>query len=463
MLAAIAPILAGCDEANPARASAQPSPIPKSASSPSKPQPRAIVRELPGRIAPTRVAEVRPRVSGIVLERLFQQGSDVKAGDALPHRSQAVRGRAAAAEAALAKARGGARCSARQQARRMSTAERPAGHLRRRENEMAMAADAPGRGRRRGAARPTCARAKLNLEYATVRAPINGRIGRALVTEGALVGAERDHQLRHHPAARSDLCRLHPIGRAKCTRCGAHSRAAVSSRIAPDAAKVRLVLDNGTLYPLAGKLLFSDASVDPGTGQVTLARRIPQSRSANCCRACMCACRSSRASTATRIAVPQQAIQRNNGGGSEVFVVKDDNRAVAAAGAHRARAGRAVVVHRRASRPATVSSSKGFQKFVSGDNVDAATGAGPTRTQRAPTSRAAQPSHDAAEPDCMPGFFIDGRSSPGSSRCSSAWSARSRFRYCRWRSIRSSRRPRSRSRPAIPAPRRKTSTTASRG
>ena len=48
-----------------------------------KPQPRAIVRELPGRIAPTRVAEVRPRVSGIVVERLFHQGSEVKAGDPL--------------------------------------------------------------------------------------------------------------------------------------------------------------------------------------------------------------------------------------------------------------------------------------------------------------------------------------------------------------------------------------------
>ena len=81
MLAAMAPLLAGCDEPNVA-AAAQPT-EPDVSIVTVKPQARAMVRELPGRIAPTRVSEVRPRVSGIVVQRLFNQGSEVKAGDTL--------------------------------------------------------------------------------------------------------------------------------------------------------------------------------------------------------------------------------------------------------------------------------------------------------------------------------------------------------------------------------------------
>lgn len=82
MLAALAPILAGCNQSNSATAVAEPI-VPEVSIVTVKPQARAIVSELPGRIAPTRVAEVRPRVSGIVVERLFHQGSEVKAGDVL--------------------------------------------------------------------------------------------------------------------------------------------------------------------------------------------------------------------------------------------------------------------------------------------------------------------------------------------------------------------------------------------
>ena len=82
LLAALAPILAGCNQSNSAAAAAEP-PEPEVSVVTVKPQARAIVSELPGRIAPTRVAEVRPRVSGIVVERAFHQGSEVKAGDPL--------------------------------------------------------------------------------------------------------------------------------------------------------------------------------------------------------------------------------------------------------------------------------------------------------------------------------------------------------------------------------------------
>src|SRR5207253_5483177 len=82
MLTAMAPLLAGCNEPTAATAAANPA-EPEVGTFTVRPQARAIIRELPGRIAPTRVSEVRPRVSGIVVERLFHQGSEVKAGEPL--------------------------------------------------------------------------------------------------------------------------------------------------------------------------------------------------------------------------------------------------------------------------------------------------------------------------------------------------------------------------------------------
>src|SRR6201999_4388472 len=82
MLAATAPLLAGCDEPN-SLPPAIKQPEPDVSVVTVKPQPLAMLRELPGRVAPTRVADVRPRVSGIVIQRMFRQGSTVKAGDPL--------------------------------------------------------------------------------------------------------------------------------------------------------------------------------------------------------------------------------------------------------------------------------------------------------------------------------------------------------------------------------------------
>src|SRR5262249_7567735 len=83
MLTAMAPLLAGCNEPTPATAATAAPAEPEVGPVTVRPQARALVRELPGRIAPTRVSEVRARVSGIIVERLFQQGTEVKAGDPL--------------------------------------------------------------------------------------------------------------------------------------------------------------------------------------------------------------------------------------------------------------------------------------------------------------------------------------------------------------------------------------------
>ena len=138
-------------------------------------------------------------------------------------------------------------------------------------------------------------------------------------------------------------------------------------RIAPDAAKVRLVLDDGQLYPLPGKLLFSDAKVDAHTGQVTLRGEFPNPKR-ELLPGMYVRVLIEQGVDSDAIAVPQQAIQRNGGGGSEVFVVTGDNRAViqpVRTGSLQAgqwfvteglKAGDKVVV-------------EGFQKFAAGDKV----------------------------------------------------------------------------------------------
>src|SRR6478736_3753449 len=320
MLAAFAPLLGACDESSSAVSAAQPS-EPDVSIVTVKPQPRAVVRELPGRISPTRVAEVRPRVSGIVVERLFRQGSEVKAGDALyridprPFEVEVMANDAAVdkAEAAL--------MQAQQQARRIATltSQRAAPEA---ENEKAIAAERQAHAEVEGR-KADLARAKLNLDYATVRAPIDGVVGAALASEGALV-------VQNDSASLATIQQLDPIYAdftQSVTELNQLRRAFESGdldRIAPGAAKVRLVLDDGAIYPLAGKLLFSDARVDAHTGQVTLRGEFPNPKR-ELLPGMYVRVLIEQGIDSDAIAVPQQAIQRNGGGGSEVFVIKDDN------------------------------------------------------------------------------------------------------------------------------------------
>src|SRR3954468_24230972 len=168
MLAAVAPLLTGCNEPIAATAAAKPQ-EPEVGTFIVRPQARAMVRELPGRIAPTRVSEVRPRVSGIIVERLFRQGTEVKAGDPLyridprPFEVELQSNNAALARAKAVFEQ------ASQHAHRIATltSQRAAPEA---ENEKAVPAlrqaeaDVEPR-------KADVARAKLNLEYATIRAP----------------------------------------------------------------------------------------------------------------------------------------------------------------------------------------------------------------------------------------------------------------------------------------------------
>jgi membrane fusion protein (multidrug efflux system) len=362
VLACVMTGVSACDEPQAAQTAA---PRPQVSVVTLQPSSRPYIRELPGRIAPTRVAEVRARVAGIVLERSFQQGADVKAGDVL-YRIDPVRFQVEldAAKAALAKAQA-VHDQAEQQAKRVEKliSGQAASQA---QYEIAVAtfrqaqADVAAR-------KADVARVKLDLDYTSVRSPINGRIGRALVTEGALVGqGEATHLATVHQLDPVYADFTQSAGDLQQLRRDLESGAL--EQVEPDAAKVRLVLDDGTLYPLAGKLLFSDASVDPGTGQVTLRGEFPNPKG-ELLPGMYVRVQIQQGTDGDALAVPQQAVQRNDTGGSEVYVVRPDNRAVIKP----MRAGRVVdeqwlVLD--GLDPGDRVVVEGFQKFEPGDVVD---------------------------------------------------------------------------------------------
>ena len=372
VLACVMTGVSACDEPQADQAAA---PRPQVSVVTLQPSSRPYIRELPGRIAPTRVAEVRARVAGIVLERSFQQGADVKAGDVL-YRIDPVRFQVEldAAEAALAKAQA-VHDQAEQQAKRVEKliSGQAASQA---QYEIAVAtfrqaqadvADLPLVLIPVAARKADVARVKLDLDYTSVRSPINGRIGRALVTEGALVGqGEATHLATVHQLDPVYADFTQSAGDLQQLRRDLESGAL--EQVEPDAAKVRLVLDDGTLYPLAGKLLFSDASVDPGTGQVTLRGEFPNPKG-ELLPGMYVRVQIQQGTDGDALAVPQQAVQRNDTGGSEVYVVRPDNRAVIKP----MRAGRVVdeqwlVLD--GLDPGDRVVVEGFQKFEPGDVVD---------------------------------------------------------------------------------------------
>ncbi|MFA5966886.1 MAG: efflux RND transporter periplasmic adaptor subunit [Sphingomonas sp.] len=320
LLVGLAPALGGCDE--PTAAMAATKVAPEVGVITVRPQPRAVVRELPGRIAPTRVADVRTRVSGIVVERMFQQGTEVKAGDPLYRIDpKPFEVELQASEAALAKATAAFDLAA-QHAHRIATlySQKAVSEA---ENEKAIGAMRQAEAEI-GSRKADVARARLNLDYATIRAPIDGIVGAALISEGALVVQNETTNL----ATIQQLDPIYADFTQSVSEMNKLRRAfdkGELDRISPDAARVRLVLDDGTLYPLSGKLLFSESKVDAYTGQVTLRGQFPNPRR-ELLPGMYVRVLIEQGIDTDAIAVPQQAIQRDAGGDSQVFVVKDDGR-----------------------------------------------------------------------------------------------------------------------------------------
>ena len=229
-----------------------------------------LTAELPGRVEPVRVAQVRARVTGIVQKRLFNEGSQVKAGQALFQIDRAPYEAAVdSAKAALAKAQANLMQASATVTR--YTPLRAANAVSQQDFVNAQAAQAQAEADV-AAAKAALRTAELNLGYATVTAPISGRIGRALVTEGALVSQAEATQMaliqQIDPVYVNATQSVIEVDRLRQQVAGAGKAPAES-------ATVRVVLDDGSELPQKGRLLFADLSVDPTTEQVTLRAEVP--------------------------------------------------------------------------------------------------------------------------------------------------------------------------------------------
>jgi membrane fusion protein (multidrug efflux system) len=167
-------------------------------------------------------------------------------------------------------------------------------------------------------------RARLNLSYSTVTAPISGRIGRALVTEGALVGQNESTPL----ALIQQLDPIH-VDLTQSTRELNELRRSLRSgqlqQLGQDQAKATLIQDDGSLYSLPGKLLFSDITVDPGTGQIILRSEFPNP-DLDLLPGSFVRVRLEQAIDQRGISVPQRAIVRNSAGLPQVLLIDDELR-----------------------------------------------------------------------------------------------------------------------------------------
>ncbi len=267
-----AALLAACGEGGaPAAGGTAPPPPPVGVLA-VQPQAVALQQELPGRVEARRTAQVRARVTGIVTARQFTEGSDVKAGqplfriDPAPYEAALASAQAQQqrAEAAAAQARLTAeRYAPLAQAQAISAQEYAAALAAQKTAEADVAA-----------ARAAVQAARLNLGYAQVSAPIGGRIGRALVTEGALVSATEATPL----ALIQQVDRVYVNFTQSANELQALQRALADGRLqrgGGDAVPVQVVLDDGSTLPQTGRLLFSDLSVDATSGQVTLRAEVP--------------------------------------------------------------------------------------------------------------------------------------------------------------------------------------------
>ncbi|MCC4247230.1 efflux RND transporter periplasmic adaptor subunit [Stappia indica] len=281
-----------------------------------------ITNELPGRIAPTRIAEVRPRVSGILVERVFEQGSIVEEGDVLYRLDPApFRVQVASARATLQRAQA-VQLQARQEAdRQKELHERRVTSVQARDNAIASLAQADADV---AIAQAGLDAAELNLHFSEVRAPISGRIGRALLTEGALVDSSS--------GVLATIQQLDPVyadftqsaNQLLSLRRSLEVGSLTGPR--PGEASVRLKLDDGQEYPQKGRLLFSEAAVDTTTGQITLRGEFPNP-DGDLLPGMYVRVLIEQGIEQNALAVPQQAVQRNAGGQAQVYVVGADDKA----------------------------------------------------------------------------------------------------------------------------------------
>ena len=270
-----------------------------------------VMTELPGRLEASRVAQIRARVAGVLHKRLFVEGSYVRAGqplfqiDASPYEAAL-----SSAQASLAKAEANVMQAAAQADRfKPLVAEKAIS-----QQEFINAQAAHKQAQADVAmARAAVQTARINVGYANITAPIAGRIGRALVTEGALVG-----QGEATPLAL--VQQIDPIyvnvtqSAAEVMKLRQHKHAGQTT--------VRVLMEDGSEYPQLGKLLFSDLTVDSTSGQVTLRAVVPNPQGV-LLPGLFVRVRMEQARLSNAITLPQQAVTRSPQGDSVMVVSMD--------------------------------------------------------------------------------------------------------------------------------------------
>ncbi|MEE5055361.1 efflux RND transporter periplasmic adaptor subunit [Pseudomonas alliivorans] len=311
-----AAVLAGCEQ--------KPQPDQSAAGAPRqvesvavKTESLTVINELPGRVEPVRVAQVRARVAGIVLTRNFEEGADVKAGavlfqiDPAPFKAalSKAQGDLARTEATLFEAR--ATVKRYESLVEIEAVSRQTFDTARATLQNAVAA--------RRSAQADVETAQLNLGFATVRAPISGRIGRALVTEGALVGQAETTLM-------ATIQQLEPVfvDFTQPVADALHMRAAIQEGRLPKGGEGALSLSiDGTDYTSTGTLLFTDIEVDRTTGQVLLRARFANPQGV-LLPGMYVRVRTPQSINDHAILVPQRAVQRSGDGTARVLVIGQD-------------------------------------------------------------------------------------------------------------------------------------------
>jgi membrane fusion protein (multidrug efflux system) len=282
----------------------------------------SITDELPGRTTAFRVAEVRPQVSGIVQKRLFTEGGEVRAGQQLLQIDPATyRAALGAAEAALKRAE--ARLVAARLLEERYTPLIAANAVSRQDFDDAVADHAQAKAEVAAAAAQVEA-ARINLVYTQVLSPISGRIGRAFVTEGALVTAGQSQPL-------ALVQQLDPIyvdisqSSAQMLRLQRQLAEGVLQKDDKNQAEVTLTLEDGRQYSERGKLQFSEVSVDPGTGAVVLRAIFPNPRR-ELLPGMFVRAQLTQGQRKEALLVPQRGVTRNQRGEATVLVVDAENK-----------------------------------------------------------------------------------------------------------------------------------------
>ena len=278
----------------------------------------ALQTELPARAEPFRTSQVRARVDGVVLKRLFTEGSEVKEGQSLfqidpgPYQAQLAAAQAdvGSAQATLNQATAQAnRYKPLVEANAISQQEYTNAVAAQKQAEAAVAA-----------ARARVRIAQINSGYANVYAPISGRIGRALVTEGAIVSAAQATELALIQQTNQMYLNITQSA-SELQRLRKQAGGSGSSANVP----VTVLLDDGTELAARGKLLFTDVTVDQGTGQVTLRATVPNTDNA-LLPGQYVRVRIAQAQLPNGIIVPQQAVTRGGAQGDTLTVIGADNK-----------------------------------------------------------------------------------------------------------------------------------------